>query len=99
MDKTAIEQYQKDARFRMLAMSVAAEIMDDLRKTLDHDSLSMADVNEAALRSAMTAIKRVIDGDAELTAMRIERDHYRKIAESALMSRPMPVLIQMPSTS
>ena len=93
MDKTAIDLYERDARFRMQVMAAVAQAMDECRKYMDEDHLRLRDVHEVATRAAIQALKNAFDGDVEITHLRIERDHYKKVAENALLMRPAEPLI------
>ena len=92
-DKTALELYQRDARFRMQVMAAVAQAMDECRKYMDEDNLRLRDVHEVATRAAVQALKNAFDGDLEITSLRIERDHYKKVAEDAMIRRPAVPLI------
>ena len=92
-DTTATELYQRDARFRMQVMAAVAQAMDECRKYMDEDNLRLRDVHEVATRAAVQALKDAFDGDVEIANLRIERDHYKKLAEDALLMRPAAPLI------
>lgn len=85
-------QHERDRRLKMVADSVSAEVMniacqpdpDDWRKGV-HDIVKL---------TAVTVIKRLYDDDAELRALRAERDHYRKVAERALLTAPPRLMVQ-----
>lgn len=92
-DKSATELYERDARFRMQVMAAVAQAMDECRKYMDEDDLRMRDVREVATRAAVQALKNAFDGGVEITNLRIERDHYKRLAEELLLMRPAAPLI------
>lgn len=91
--KTAIELYERDARFRMMASSVVARIMDDRRNLGQHEEISLRDVHDVALQAAATMLATVYESDAEINALRIERDAYKDQALSFLNTTPTPIVI------
>ena len=93
IDQTAVEVYQHDARFRMMVDYAVSSALHDAREWLDQDDIRMRDVHAIATEAAVTALKRAFDSDAELTALRVEVEHYRKIAEKGLMLAPMPAIV------
>lgn len=93
-DKTATKLYERDARFRMQVTSAVARAMEECRQHVDEENLRMRDVHEVATRAAVQALKDAFDGDVEIANLRIERDHYKKLAEDALLMRPaVPFII------
>lgn len=92
-DKTALELYERDARFRMQVTSAVARAMDECRQYMDEDNLRMRDVHGVATRAVAQALKDAFDGDVEIPHLRIERDHYKKLAEDALLMRLAAPLI------
>jgi hypothetical protein len=84
--KRAIDSYENEARFRAVAQSIVARVMQDHGRVdperADEDAYRIA-VNVAAL-----LLQRVYEDVPELAAMRVKRDHYKKIAENALLTRP-----------
>jgi hypothetical protein len=62
------------------------------RDDLDHNQERF--LHDFALEAALLAVTRVVEGDAELKAVRMERDHFQKIAEQALLFQtPRPIVI------
>ena len=92
-DKTAVKLYERDARFRMQVTSAVTRAMEECRQHVDEENLRMRDVHEVATRAAIQALKDAFDGDVEIAHLRIERDHYKKLAEDALLMRPAAPLI------
>lgn len=96
MNKTAtqraIDEYQRDARFRTIVLSAIREARHE-RGPIDpedaeRDSLELAEL------ACVIALKRAFDGDAELAAARQERDHYRAAALRGLeFSLPRPLML------
>lgn len=82
--KRAIDSYNKDARFRMLAMNCVAAAMNE-HGPIDPEQATQA-AHDIALQAAVVLLQRVFEEDAELNAMRIECDRYRKLAEKALVT-------------
>ena len=83
-----------DARVWRLAQAVAKQAVDesgpfDASWTRD----TAADV---ATGTAMLLLKAIYENDAELLALRAERDYYKALAERAIaLSPPPPVVLHM----
>lgn len=92
-DKTATELYERDARFRMQVTSAVARAIEECRQYMDEDNLRMRDVHEVATRAAVQALKDAFDGDVEIAHLRIERGHYKKLADELVHMRPSPLII------
>lgn len=89
--KRAAEMYELDPRFRALTQSCVAMARGE-QGPVDHERPEQ-DAYEIAVRACMLLLARVYTEDAELVAIRAERDHYRRLAEKSLMLRPMPQII------
>jgi hypothetical protein len=96
VDVTATELMERDARFRAQVISAVARAMDEARAHVREDDLRWRDVHHIATEAAMIALKDALEGDAELNALRIERDHYQKVALNGLMTRPITAVFGQP---
>ena len=91
---SAVESYRKDARFHAIALScVAAALRDHGR--VDPERADRA-AHDIALAAVVLLLQRVYTEDAELAAMRIERDYYKKLAMEGLLSRPIGMSFPAP---
>ncbi len=88
----AFASYQKDRRFRAIAQSVAMDVMAD-HGPVDPDDADR-DAHDIALTVAVRMLQRIFEEDAELMAMRMERDRYREIAENALLVSPPSIILR-----
>jgi hypothetical protein len=94
MEKTALEAYQHDQRFRATCISAVAEAMHHAQEILrGPDEIREREVYEIALHACVLALKRAFDNDAELTVARIERDRYKTLALHGLDLRAFPAFI------
>lgn len=94
MNETAISLYEKDARFRAQVRSAVARATDECRSRVDGENIRWRDVHDVAMTAAILALKEAFDGDAEVTRLRIERDHYKKLAVIGLETRPISMIIK-----
>ena len=92
-DQRSIDLYQRDARFRAQVLSAVARAMDEGRGRVGNDEIRWQDVHDIALNAAVTALRNAFDGDAELTAARIERDRYKELALKGLELTPPRMII------
>lgn len=93
----ARERYEKDQRFRVIAQSVAARVMQDHlreRGQIDPDCAE-EEAGDIALKVAVIMLETIFQNDAELNAQREMADRYRSIAESTvrLSVKPPPILL------
>lgn len=98
MEKTATDLRQlleTDHRFRMIVNQAVHQAMDDIKPFISEETRAR-DLHEAAYRASAMALKLAFDGDAELTATRIERDHYKALAEKMLVMAPVRMLTTKP---
>jgi hypothetical protein len=86
--KTATDLYRRDARFHALAMSVAADVVNEFGP-VDPENADR-DVGEIAIRTAARMLAYVYTEDAEIMALKAERDTYKKLAEESLSLSPGP---------
>lgn len=93
MNMTATELMERDARFRARVMSAVAQAMEEARSQVDEGALRWRDVHHIATEAAVMALKSAFEGNAELIALRIERDHYRTVALGGLQLQPIPVVM------
>lgn len=78
----AAEMMKKDHRFRMMVDSTVAQAMRD-HGQVDPDRADQGAFDIAVAATALL-LARIYTEDAEINALRIERDAYRKRAEEAL---------------
>lgn len=87
--EAAADRYQRDSRFRAMAMSIAHEVMrEHVERNPDQEYREVANTVDRAVTVTM---ERIFHEDAELRAQREMADRYRKIAEDALATS-MPTL-------
>ena len=84
----AIDRYRNDARFRALAMSTVSRAMHDHGRVDPYKA--DRDACDIATTACVVLLETIFQEDAELNAMRRERDEYKKIAERALALSPIP---------
>jgi hypothetical protein len=78
----------------MIVQGAVVETLRTLRERDDLDHNQERFLHDFALEAALLAVTRVVEGDAELKAVRMERDHFQKIAEQALLFQtPRPIVI------
>lgn len=98
-DATAIMQteiaarrrYQSDLRFRGVAQSIVARVMQ-AHGPVDPERADL-EASNIALDVCVMLLETVFREDAELGAMRAERDHFKVLAEQALRRSPMPPIM------
>lgn len=88
--KRAIESYQSDARFRAVAMSCVAEAQHEYGQ-IDPERAD-EEAYHLATRATITLLQRIYEEDSELSALKIERDHYKEIALRFAHTHPLPSL-------
>lgn len=71
---TATEQIEQEARFQAQVTMAVAKAIAAVREHVREDDLCWRDVHYVATEAAVTVLKAAIEGDAELNALRIERD-------------------------
>lgn len=85
--------YERDMRFNQMAQSCVAQALD-VRGRVDPERAD-GDAYEIALLAVATLLQRIYEEDAELNALRAERDHYKKLALKTahlIPARPLVVL-------
>lgn len=90
----AIERYQNDARFRALADQACARAMETLPR--DRYEFERRDIHRAMQEACVFLLESVLTNDAELNAMRHERDLYKQFAEESVGLRPMAPIVFAP---
>lgn len=98
MGMTATEMLEHDARFRARVLSAVARATEMGRAVVAEDDLRWPDVHHIATEAAMIALRDAYEGDAEIAALRIERDHYKKLALHGLETRPLSVTWSAPTS-
>lgn len=93
--KTATDLYRRDARFHALAMSVVMDVINEFGP-VDPEN-TRRDVHEIAIRTAARMLARIYTEDAEIRALKEERDAYKKLAERAISLSPQPGLLYVSS--
>lgn len=86
---------QRDLRFSALVTSVSAETVRDLESYYD---IAAREMHEIAYRSAALMLSRIYNEDAELLALRHERDLYKKMLEEHLLFQPNPLIVRTERT-
>jgi hypothetical protein len=92
--KAPRELYERDVRVRALVQSCAAFAQQEFGR-VDPEKADR-DANEIATRACMLLAGRIYTEDAEIVALRYERDQYRKLAEDTLLGLPRIPLIPDP---
>lgn len=95
----AFEAYRKDQRFRMIADSCVAMAHQEHGR-VDPERADRA-VNDIATRAVVLLLQRIYEEDAELNALKWERDQYRRLAEDSLKFTPpriLPVKYPLPKS-
>lgn len=87
--KTAAEMFKNDSRFRVLVQSCVTGAMQSHRFRSD-STIGKDDVYDVALNAAAVLLKRIYLEDAELAAMRYERDTYRDSLAKMSAMVPLP---------
>lgn len=85
------KHYRKDVRARALVMQAVATAMRDFGP-VDPERADQ-DAHDIALRATAHLIGMIYESDAELFAAHAERDHYKALAERALMLTPSPPFV------
>jgi hypothetical protein len=88
----AIAQYRTDQRFRAITDSVVYRALSD-HGPINPERATRA-VHDIATTIAALLLQQIYEGDAELGAMRAERDRYRELAEAALLTVPPRLTIK-----
>lgn len=83
--------YQDDRRIRMLVDSSYATARDELGP-IDPERADR-DARDLALRALTILASRIFTEDAELQALRGERNRYRQLAEDAITFIPGPCFV------
>ena len=76
--RRAIDSYQNEARFRALAQSIVARVTSE-HGPVDPERAD-AEAHEIAVKVAVLMLQQIYDEDAELNALRVERDAYKNAA-------------------
>lgn len=84
-------EHEREVRHRRLADAISVEIMEIARKPTPGKWRD--DVHDIVKLTAVTTIKRIFEQDAELAALKAERDHFRSVAARALMIAPPRLVI------
>ena len=86
--KAAAEQFRNDPRFRALVDSTVSEAFHQHGR-LNPDTVER-DAHDIATWASALLLARIYEQDAELRAMREERDSYKALAEHGLKLTPPP---------
>lgn len=90
--KRAIDSYEKDARFRATARSAVARAMQD-HGPIDPERADQG-AYDIALQATVFLLQHIYENDAELVALRYERDRYKELALSAAQTRLSPLVYE-----
>lgn len=83
---------RRDMRTRMLIDSSVVEARAEMGRHIDPEHAD-EEAHRIARRACAILAARIFTEDAELNALRAERDHYKKLAEEALCLSPGRPLI------
>ena len=97
ISQKAIEDYRRDIRFRRMVDSCASVAMSEAGRRIDPDRAD-EEASLIARRAAMLVLARIYHEDAEIAALRMERDHYKKLAEEALLCTTPRLIIDAART-
>lgn len=91
---TAADLMRNDLAFRAYVRSAVAEAhcQFDIPDVLD---ISEGAALDLAALAASIALKRAFDNDAEITRLRIENEHYKKMALIGLEMTPMKLQVEV----
>ncbi len=85
--RDAAKTFEREARVRMIVKSAVAEARHGFGP-IDPERAER-DATELAMRAAAVTAHRIYNEDAELRALRYERDHYKAIAEQTVRAFPV----------
>lgn len=91
IQNAAKELYRKDARVRVLIDS-SVSMARHIEGPVDPEKAER-DAHYLAQRACALLAARIFHEDAELAAMREERDRYRKLAVDTLATTPKPMFM------
>ena len=91
LTKTAMQLWERDNRFRMIVQSSVVAAMDKHGR-VDPERADR-EAHDIALEAGILIATQILEGDAELKAARMERDHYKALAERAIRLSPSPPMI------
>lgn len=89
--KKAAHQFRNDPRFRALVDSTVHEAFTEHGR-IDPERPERG-AHEIATWAAALLLARIYEQDAELRAMREERDRFRTLAENAFLAAPRPPIL------
>lgn len=87
----AVTLYRQDPRFRAMAESTAHLVVNEYGP-LDMDEPARS-AHRIALTAALTMLARVYWRDAEIAALKHERDRYKTAAERLVSIAPTPLFV------
>jgi hypothetical protein len=88
----ASDLMRRDHRFRVIVDSIVARTMQEHGRV--NPDRADGEAHDIARKVAALLLTAIYDGDAELAALRIERDGYKEQLEIAL--RTMPPSLSIP---
>lgn len=89
----AMTEREKDFRFRQIVDSTVIDVLQT-HPHLEHTTtVTRTDIYRLLTEAVTLALTRTYESDAEIKMLRMERDHYRKIAEESLSIHPIRPLI------
>ncbi len=91
LNLTAMRLWERDNRFRMIVQSSVVAAMSK-HGPVDPDRADR-EAHAIALEAGILIATQILEGDAELKVARMERDHYKALAERALRLSPSPMMI------
>jgi hypothetical protein len=91
LQRSAWEIWQRDNRVRMMIQSAVAIAQNDFGP-IDPDEANRA-ANDIATRACMLIAAQILDGDAELKALREQNAKLQELAMNGLSLTAMPMLL------
>lgn len=96
-NKTATILSNEYYRVRMMAASAFGQVMSEHRRDLDTKAdageLTLSDIQDVAMETALLALRKATYENAELLAVRAERDHYLRVALHAINLKPISLTV------
>ena len=84
------DQWERDARFRMRVNAAVARAMQEFQQGRRSDEIRERDLHHVAALAAATVLKSAFDEDSEIAMLRVEVEHYKRLAERATALQPAP---------
>jgi hypothetical protein len=93
LERTA-ELFRRDRRFRLIVDSIVARTMQEHGPV--EPEKATAEAHDIAQKVAALLLQQIYDGDAEMVALRAERDHWKERALSfANLAAPPAIVVPL----